>query len=64
VDEVVDEAKHGTAVAVEDQMESVFVAAFRPSHHARRYFRKRHPYFSVGLPAGFVFRLLIFNRGY
>jgi hypothetical protein len=45
-------------------MKSVFVAALCPRHHARRYFRKRHPYFSVGLPAGFVFRLLIFSRGY
>jgi hypothetical protein len=63
-----DETEHGTAIAVEDQVESVFVAAFRPRHHARRYFRKRHPYFSVnsssGPPEGFIFRFLIFHRGY
>src|SRR4030095_7124769 len=64
VDEVVDETQHGTAVAVEDQMESGFVAALSPRHPARRYFRKRHPYCSVGLPAAIVFRLLIFNCGY
>src|SRR5215510_15126358 len=64
MDKIMDEAEHGTAVAVEDQVESLFVAALRPSHHARSYFRKRHPYFSVGLSAGFFSRFLIFDSGY
>jgi hypothetical protein len=68
MNKVMDKAEHGTAIAVEDQMKSVFIAAFRPSHHARSYFRKRHWRLSVGLSVAISSAIfsgfLIFCRGY
>src|SRR5262245_13804727 len=40
---IIDEAENRSPVAVEDQMESLLITAFRARDHARRYLHRTHP---------------------